>query len=228
MSTTIGQTVSRLRNSIKGVKADAFVTDRFLYSLVVKYGTALIKRQDTVKKMLRLGPQFRTIPCLELEETNRVEACCGGVKSDCLFKRTVLEIPDVLEGEYGPIFRSVTSVDGSVEIYPTTPSTYTSMTKTKGFKFNKNYYYWFINKRLYFPLLPWDGVMVEGIFGGDLTPYTCPEGSGQPLCTPRLDQVAPFPDFLFAEAERLALEDLKVMLQIPSDTISGDLRHPER
>lgn len=228
MATTIGETVSRLRNNVKAVRSDAFITDRFLYSMVLKYGRALIKRQDTVKKLLRLGPLFRTIPCMELIDINKVEACCGGIKSDCVFKRTQDKIPNVMEGEFGPIFRTVSSIDGSIEIFPTTPSTYTSMTKTKSFRFNKNLYYWFLNGYLYFPNLAWEAVMVEGIFEGDLTLYTCPEGSGQPSCTIRHDQPSAIPDFLFAEIEQNVLRDLGVMLQIPSDTIEGNQENLSR
>ena len=37
MSTTIGYTVSRVRNTLKAVKEDAFLTDRFIYSVVSKF-----------------------------------------------------------------------------------------------------------------------------------------------------------------------------------------------
>ena len=51
--TTIQDTVSRIRNTVKGVKEDAFLTDRFLYSLVLKYAKLLIRRQDNENKIMR-------------------------------------------------------------------------------------------------------------------------------------------------------------------------------
>jgi len=49
--TTIGYTVSRVRNSIKAVKEDAFVTDRYLWSVITKYAKLFIKRQDNQNKL---------------------------------------------------------------------------------------------------------------------------------------------------------------------------------
>ena len=42
MSTTIGETVSRVRNTLKAVKEDAFLTDRFIYSVVSKFAKLFI------------------------------------------------------------------------------------------------------------------------------------------------------------------------------------------
>ncbi len=210
MATTIGQSTSRLRNIIKAVKSDAFVTDRFLYSLLLKYGRALIRRQDSLNQLLKFASLFTTIPCMELITVNRVEACCGDIKSDCLFKRTKEKIPNVMEALFGPIFRRVSSIDGSIEIFPTTPGTYISMTKTSTFKFNKRKYYWFLNGYLYFPDLTWEAVMVDGVFENVLV--TDPTD-----CTQRQDQSIGIPDFLFAEAEKLALQDLGIAYQLPED-----------
>lgn len=225
MSTTINETVSRIRNNIKAVKQDAFITDRYLYSLILKYGRAYIKQQDTIKKLLRLGSLFRTIPCMDLVEINRVEACCGSVGSDCLFKRTSDKIPNVMEADFGPIFRTVSSVDGSIEIFPTTPSTYTSMTKVSSFKYNKNQYYWFLNGYLYFPNLEWDQVMVDGIFEGDLSVFSCDD---KDKCQYRQNQPTPIPDFLFAEVEKNVLQDLGFMIEAPQDLPPSDKMHQLR
>ncbi len=119
MSTTVGQSVSRVRNLLKAVKEDAFITDRFLYSLIIKYAKLYIKRQDTENKIMRFQSLFETIPCLELIEVDKVEACCTGIKSNCTIHRTKDRLPEVLEGAYGPLFRSIASIDRSVELYKT-------------------------------------------------------------------------------------------------------------
>jgi hypothetical protein len=221
MSTTIKETIDRLRNTLKAVKADAFITDRYLYSLVLKYGQAAIRRQAILDRILKMSSLFRTIPCMDLEEVSPIEACCGPTISNCRYKRTVRQLPNVLNGEYGPILRTVSSIDGSTEVYATTPSLYASMSKTSGFKYNPNKYYWYLNGYLYFPNVPWEGVMVQGIFDGDITDYTCPTGSGQPDCTSRQDQPVPIPEFLFAEVEQNVLQELGILIQTPPDLV-GD------
>ena len=221
MSTTIGVPISRLRNTIKAVKADPFITDRYLYGMVLKYGQALMRRQAILDRILKMSSLFRTIPCMDLEEVSPIEACCGAHLSNCRFRRTVKPLPNVLTGEYGPILRTVSSIDGSTEVYATTPSLYSSMTKTSGFKYNKNKYYWYLNGYLYFPNVPWDGVMVQGIFDGDITEYTCPEGTGQPECTMRQDQPLPLPEFLLAEIEQNVLKELGILINTPPEVV-GD------
>jgi hypothetical protein len=221
MSTTIGETVSRVRNTIKAVKADPFITDRHLYSLILKYGQAAMRRQAILDRILKMSSLFATIPCLELIEVSPIEACCGAVTSNCRYRRTAAKLPSLMNGEYGPIFRTVSSIDGSVEVYATTPSLYASMSKTSGFKFNKNKYYWYLNGYLYFPNIEWEGVMVQGIFEGDITELTCPSGSGMPNCSIRQDQMSPIPDFLFAEVEQNVLQELGILINTPPDVV-GD------
>lgn len=220
--TTIGQAVSRVRNIIKSVKEDPFITDRFLYSLIIKYARLYIRRQEAINQLLKFNTLFRTLPCMDLIEVNKVEACCGSITSDCLMKRTELKIPNIMEAIFGPLFRTISSIDGSIEIFPTTPSTYASMTKTTTFKYNTRKYYWFLNGYLYFPDLEWDAVMVEGIFEGNLASYTCSTGSGDDECIIRQDQATSIPDFLFAEIEQQVLKDLGFTAQLPSDPATDD------
>jgi len=44
--TTVGESITRIRNIIKAVKEDAFVTDRQIYYNIIKYGSSLLKRED--------------------------------------------------------------------------------------------------------------------------------------------------------------------------------------
>ena len=135
MATTIRESVSRVRNVIKAVKEDAFVTDRFLYSLIIKYATVLVRRQDNENKILRIQNLFQTIPCIDLIPVSKIEACCGGIKTNCTIMRTKDPIPDPMEGSAGPLLRSVTSIDGSVLLVNTNPVTYTSMANQSTFKY---------------------------------------------------------------------------------------------
>lgn len=45
--TTIGEAISRLRNTLKAVKEDPFLTDRNLYFSIIKYGKTLLKERIT-------------------------------------------------------------------------------------------------------------------------------------------------------------------------------------
>lgn len=211
---TIGDSISRVRNLVKGVKEDAFLTDRFLYSLILKYAKLYVKRQDNENKIMKFQSLFEALPCVDLIEVNKIEACCGGVKSKCTIMRTEHKLPALLEGSYGPLFRSITSLDGSEEVYKTYPSTYTNIANSTNFKYNKSKYYWYLDGYLYFPNLTWEGVRVEGLWEGNIEMYKCDTDS----CTLRQDQHTHFPEYLFAEIEQAVIKDLTFLLQTPIES----------
>jgi len=213
MATTIGYTVSRVRNSIKAVKEDAFVTDRYLWSVITKYAKLYIKRQDNLNKLLRFKSFWKTIPCVELVEVDKIEACCAGIKSGCTIMRTKEKLPTAFEGPFGPLFRTISSIDGSQEIYPTEPGTYTSMTKTTTFKYNKSKYYWYINGYMYFPNIEWDAVRIEGVWEDDISNF----GAEGVSCTQKQEQLTSIPEDLFAEIEQQVLAEILPQTRIPAD-----------
>lgn len=217
MATTIGFTVSRVRNSIKAVKEDAFVTDRYIWSLITKYAKLYIKRQDNMNKLLRFRSFFRTLPCVELIEVDKIEACCGGITSGCTIMRTKEKLPTPFEGPWGPTFRTVSSIDGSKEVYPTEPGTYTSMTKTTTFKYNKQKYYWYLNGYMYFPNIPWDSIKIEGVWEDDINCLACDGADGDAQCTVKQDQQTNIPEDLFAEIEQAVLAEIMPTSQLPPD-----------
>jgi hypothetical protein len=210
---TIGDTVSRVRNTLKAVKEDPFLTDRFIFSVVIKYAKMLIRRQDSENKIMRFQSLFDVLPCVDLIEVSKIEACCTGVKTKCTIKRTKDRLPQLLEGAYGPLFRSVTSLDGSVEMFKTYPATYTAMSHTSNFKYNKTKYFWYLDGYLYFPNIEWEAVRVEGLWEDDVSQYKCEVD----VCVPKQDQPLRIPEYLFGEIEQLALKELLTTGQVPSD-----------
>jgi hypothetical protein len=213
MSITIGDSVSRVRNLVKGVKEDAFLTDRLLYSLIIKYGRMLIRREDEKNKLMRMQTLFVKLPCIELIEVNKIEACCGGIKSNCTIKRTKEKVPQMLEGAYGPLIRSISSIDGSIELYSTIPSLYTSIINSTNYKYNKNKYYWYLDGHLYFPDIEWEAVSVEALFEDSVERFVC-DGD---VCRPRQDDNINIPEYLFAELEQMVVKDLLSVIQIPAE-----------
>jgi hypothetical protein len=211
---TIGSAISRMKNLVKGVKHDAFLTDRVIYSLYMKHGKLLLRRQDSQNKLMKFNPVFQTLDLVELIEVDKVQAQCVGLTSDCTIKRTKDKLPAFLEGYWGPIIRSVTSVDGSEEFYPTYPVNYLNITRQKNFKFNKKKYFWFLNGYLYFPDLDWDAVKIEGVFEEDISKFNC---NCDDECIQRQDQQLNIPEYLDADIERLVIQDLGIGLSAPGD-----------
>jgi hypothetical protein len=166
---TINDIVSRIRVQLKAVRQDSFMTDRMVYTFVLKNAKFLMKREDSKNKLMAFSSVIQTMDFVELIEVDRVEACCTGVRSDCTIKRTKEKLPIFLEGYFGPLIRTIASLDGSEELQPILPTTYSNLSQSKNFRFNKTKYYWFIDDYLYFPNLQWDAVRIEGIFEDDIT-----------------------------------------------------------
>lgn len=216
MKTTIGDVLSRIRSQIKAVRQDALLTDRVIYSFVIKHAKWLMKREDSKNKLLGYSGAIQTLDFVELIEVDKVEACCTGLTSDCTIKRTKERMPVFMQGYWGPLIRTIASLDGSEEMQPTTPSQYLAMSKSKNFKFNKTKYYWYLDDYIYFPDLEWEAVRIEGIFEDDISSWSCDTDS----CMIRSDQTLNVPDYLFGEIESQVFKDLTGMLQVPVDPIN--------
>jgi hypothetical protein len=212
--TTVGESISRIRNVLKAVKEDPFMTDRFIASITSKYAKLLIRRQDNENKLMKFQSLFEVLPCVELIEVDKIEACCSGIKSNCKIMRTKDKLPTILEGAYGPLFRSVTSIDGSIEMVKTYPGTYTAMTGSTNFKYNKTKYFWYLDGYMYFPNIEWEAVRIEGMWDGDIAFFKCDKSM---QCKTMQEQQFRIPEFLFAEIEQMALKEILTTGQILTD-----------
>ena len=52
---TIGTVVSRVKNQVKSVRQDAFLTNRYVYNVVIKYAQILMRRQDSQNKLSKFN-----------------------------------------------------------------------------------------------------------------------------------------------------------------------------
>lgn len=218
MSTSKGEVVSRLRGLVKGENQDSFLTDKFLYSLVLKYAKLFIKRLDDQNKIGRYEGLYEPFAA-ELIEVSASEASCASLATCCTFRRTKDKLPKLLTGTWGPIIRTVSSVDGSIEVRKTQSSVFTDIANTTTFKYNKNKYYWLSNGYAYFPNLEWEEVLIDGMFEDSIKPYEC---CVDDCCIVRQSEPSHIPDFLFADIEQPVRAELLNMIQIPKDSFSDN------
>jgi hypothetical protein len=209
--TTIGEAISRVRNTLKAVKEDAFLTDRTIYYSITKYGQTLLKREDNQFRLMKISSIFQVLPYVELIDVDKVEAGCLGIYSECYFKRSKDKLPTIFNGAMGPIIRTVSSIDGSIEMFRTDPGTWVSITKSTTFKYNKRPYFWYLNGYLYCPNIDWDAIRIEAIFEGQAETCTTDD------CLVQQDQPLPLPEYLFSEVEQFVVKELTMAMQVPTD-----------
>jgi hypothetical protein len=209
--TNIGEAISRVRNALKAVKEDSFLTDRQIYFVLTKYAKTLIKREDNQFRLMKMSQIFKVLPYVELIDVDKVEAGCVGVYSGCYFKRSKDKLPTILDGMFGPIIRTISSIDGGIEMFRTDPGTWVSITKSTTFKYNKRPYFWYLNGYIYCPNIDWDAIRIEAIFENNVP--TCDSDN----CELIQDQPLNIPEYLFSEIEQFALKELTMIAQIPVD-----------
>jgi len=222
MATTIGGAVSRVRNIIKAVNTDAFITDRFIWSMITKYAGMYIKQMLEKKAYGALTNLFTTLPCVDLIEVDKVEACCD-IPSGCTIMRTKEKLPKIMSSIDGALIRSVTSIDGSTDIEDTTPLTYSRYRKTSGAKYDKSKSYWYMNDYMYFPDINWAQVKIDALFEGDTGSFQC-----ENKCQAIQDVAAPIPEHLYALIEQGVLKELGFSLQIPVDPEGSDKQSQQK
>lgn len=213
--TLIGESISRVRNVLKAVKEDPFLTDRFIYSLVMKYGKTFIKRESLTGEIYKYRNLFKEIPCLDLIEVDKIEACCIGIKTGCTFMRSKDKLPELLQSDDGPIIRAVTSLDYSQAAQQTYPTVYSNMTKSTSFKYNKTKYYWYLDGYIYLPNVTWEGVRVQAIFDEDVSSLNCSTDSKD--CIQEQDRESIIPEHLFSEIEQMVINEILTSGKIPPD-----------
>jgi len=214
----IGESIYRVKKVIKGIKEDAFITDRFVYSMLIKYAKLYMKRQQ-LNQMTGFSAFFKTIPCIDLIDVDTVAACCN-VKSGITIKRSKDKLPSILDGGYGPLIRFVGSIDRYTKANRTDSSTYASITKSSNFKYNKEAYYWIIDNYLYIPNVEWDSALMEVIPEGDISYLMCLPDSEK--CKLVQDTDLSVPDYLLAEIEQNVIKELATTYQIPTDVVTDD------
>lgn len=219
--TTIGEVLSRVRNQIKAVRQDAFLTDRFLYSIVLKHAKWLMKREDSQNKLMKFNSIMQTLDSVELIEVDRIEASCTGLKTNITVMRTKDTIPIFMQGYWGPLIRQVTSLDGQIDFQPISPTQYVKVANSKNFKYNNTNYYWYLNDHLYFPDVEWPSVRIEGVFEDDISDYKCIScnENQEYNCKAKQDNSFNVPDYLHGEIESNVMKDLSIMFQLPVDDI---------
>lgn len=220
--TTIGSVISRIRSQVKAEVQDAFVTDRQVYSLIQKHAQLFIRRQDSTNKLMKFNSIWKTLPFVQLIEVDKVEADCTGIKSNCTIMRTKDKLPNMLEGYWGPLIRTVSSIDGSISLKSTHPGTYVSISNSTNYRYNKQKYFWYLNGYLYFPDIVWEAVKIEGVFDDDISDWLCDKTE---TCKPRYEQTINIPEFLFSEIEQQVLANMIGTIQIPQEDSDNKLNY---
>jgi len=155
--------ISRVKSLSKLVSSDNTLTDRAIFRELKSKASLLIRRETNLRRLWQSPNIFTTVSCLQMEKVPLSE-CCYYV-SDCMVSRSVKEIPQIAEGIFGLLIKSVLS-PGMEKLEFSSVERYLNILKLK-IKQKKSFY-WIHNKRLYTNLPELEAVDVSAYFDDDI------------------------------------------------------------
>lgn len=212
--TTIGESISRVRGILKGTNEDSFLTDRFVYSIISKYTKVVLRKAQLQNQLMKHEDLFQMLSFVDLIEVDKIEADCAPIKSNCVIMRTEKKLPKIFNGSRGPLIRKVYSIDGSTDFIQISPVSYIAITNSTNYKYNKTKYYWFRNGYLYFPDTDIEAIMVEALWEDSLDGFC---STSDTECLSMQEQILSMPEYLFAEVEQMAEQEMTITLKIPDN-----------
>lgn len=223
-----GDAISRIRNIIKSVSEDAFITDRLIYSILSKWNRHYLSQLKTqgLVGFVKSPNIYIHIPCLELEDGSLIDDCCVGIDLDidCVIKKTKKKLPRIMTVGGNPLIRSVTSLDGSYRFYYTNVTTYNAIKRSKYYKYNKRGYFFIQNDYLIFPNADIEAVSMEAVFENEIDGLLCQGGE----CPNPLEASLSVPDQVMAMAEESTIKELMILYQLPQDVLGDDKQKANR
>lgn len=164
----IGQAISMVKNDFRLVHADSRVTYKYIYGLIQKHASWIIRQDSDKNKLIKLDSIWQTIKCIDLIDVPTTDGCCK-FTSKCKILRTKEKLPKMYEDSWGSLIRSINSVDISQELQPIKYSEWTRKIDNPDMKYNKTLYYFYKDGYLYFPNLSWKTVNITGYFKEDVS-----------------------------------------------------------
>lgn len=211
---TRGELISQIKNELRINSADNRLTNRFIWSIIYKHLSWLIKRESSKLRLIRQDNIFQSLKCVDVEEAPAVDPCCG-IRSKCTVHRTCEPIPKLFEDDYGIIIKSVLVVDKSDEFNLITLSEYIRKIENPHSKYDKSKYFFYDNGYLYFPKSEIRKVIIKGYFVDDVV-NSCDEDTTS--CKSFLDMEARVPQYILGELMNQVLTELtKLTMQIQPD-----------
>lgn len=212
------QVIDSLRNKLRERNADSNYSNQFLYTVLLEHAKWLIKREISAGRIWRNVFFFQTLGCIKVVELSPIDSCCP-VKTNCSIFRTEQKLPELWQDDYGPLIKTVSSVDNTTGFFYTSPTTWQSKRNDPYNRKSSEKYVFFSDGYLWFPEHNPHFVNIYGFFIDDISDVDtiCNPCKDKP-CTRFLDTSFFVPEWIEAEMFAKALEQLAgVSKRLPED-----------
>lgn len=215
---TIGEVISRLKNTLKLVNEDAFVTDRYIYNVVRKYSESILLKYQTLN--IITNPELYSQLYLELEDSTDLPEELGGLKDIIIhgnLKKSIIKVPEIRSYMGKQLIQSVYSVDYFTQYQQLTLKELAIFKNSFYRKFIKPLFYYMKDGYLYL-LDDVEKVMISAAFKDDVSVYKGNE-YGKKECPRIQDSKFSYPENILSEAESMALQEIAMRynIQLPPE-----------
>lgn len=212
---TVRQLIGSLREKLRERNADTDYTNQFLFQTLNEHTKWLIRREINGGKIYRNVSFFQTLQCQDVVETSIIDACCP-IKTDCTIYRTKDLLPETWMDEYGPVIRTISSMDNSTSFFYITSTNWQNRKNDPYDKLANNKYTFFANGYLWFPEHNPHKINIDAFFTEDITDKN--DCSEKKPCLKFLDTRFLIPEWIEAEMMAKAIELLVgVSKKLPED-----------
>lgn len=188
--------ISLIKTSLKETNSDSRLTNKYIYSVILKVTSLLIQRESDSLKLNSLLKLFQTLKCFPIIEVSDSEETCG-LDKYCKVYRSKIKIPDFFEDSDGIIMKGIYTVNHSRKI---TLLSVNDIIRRKQDRINSKYdksIYAFIKNNYLYLTDRIDYVQIEGLFKNDISKLNnsnCfPDNLDNVSCISFLDTPAPIP-----------------------------------
>lgn len=217
MSANRKQVISRLRNSLKEVSSDSEYTNRYLWNVFWTNARTLLKQESNRNLLYNQSDIWETI-CVQMDKVSPILCDCVKLPMDCVVYRSRFKLPKIAEGNYGKVYRFISSPDLSQQLVLVTPYQY----GLKQTKYNQEKYVFIHNDYLWAPNTKWGFITISALFEDEITNnFKCEnqEESTTGNCGRLLNLTCGLPEWLISTAVQISLQELGASKSIPQDEL---------
>lgn len=213
MSTSRKDVISRLRNSIKEVSSDSKYTNRYLWNVFWTNSKLLLKQESDRNRLYNQSDIWQTIK-VQMDKSSPL--LCGiKLPMDCVIYRSRFKVPKIAEGNFGRIYRFISTPDLSQQFVLVTPYQY----QNKQTKYNQEKYVYFHDGYLW-SNSKWPLVIISALFEEDVPKeFKCDEEVTTGDCGSLLHLTCSLPDYLIQPAIQMSLQELGASKAVPADEL---------
>lgn len=141
---TNGEFVSSILNDLKLLVKDTWISKRHVLHVGKSKAKMLLAQRVDEFKLRRAFDLVSTIPCLEMEEVDRITCDIIDIRNCNTLYKSVKKIPETIYGRTANAIFSVSSVDDSILFQLSTPENINNRKSLKYKRTNKQEFFYFI------------------------------------------------------------------------------------